>query len=228
VMAALAPLQTALAKGSPCEVVAMGVQAHVDALHGSTGWLLLQVDLKNAFNSIHRPAILGALEQRCPAMLPWVRQTSQPAPLLVGREVIGSTRGVQQGDPLGLFLFAAGIQAALGTIPPGGALQRWYLDDGVYLGLVAEVEEVLGALQRALPPLALRLNLRKTTVRGPGLVPASSPLAAATRLHLEEGTEVLGVPIHCPLYPSPVGAHLGTLKGNFARTCAAVAALADT
>jgi len=78
--AALAPLQTAFAKGSPCEVVAMGVQAHVDALHGSTGWLLLQVDLNNAFNSIHRPAILGALEQRCPAMLPWVgkRPTRRP------------------------------------------------------------------------------------------------------------------------------------------------------
>jgi len=92
---ALAPLKTAFSKGSPCEVVAMGVQAHVDALHGSTGWMLLQVDLKNAFDSIHRPAILGALGQRCPAMLPWVRQASHPAPLLVGREVTWSTRGVQ-------------------------------------------------------------------------------------------------------------------------------------
>jgi len=66
----------------------MGVQVHVDALHGSTGWLLLQLDLKNAFNSIHRPAILGALEQRYPAMLPWVRQASWPATLLVGWEGI--------------------------------------------------------------------------------------------------------------------------------------------
>jgi len=51
---AFASMQSAFAKGSPCEVVAMGVQAH-DFLHGSTGWLLLQLDLKNAFNSIHRP-----------------------------------------------------------------------------------------------------------------------------------------------------------------------------
>jgi len=34
--AALAPLQAAFAKGSPCEVVAMGVQALADTLHGST------------------------------------------------------------------------------------------------------------------------------------------------------------------------------------------------
>jgi len=73
-----------------------------------------------------------------------------------------------------------------------------------------------------------RGNLRKTTLWGPGLVPAASLLAAATRLHLEGRTEVLGVQIHSPLYSSPVGTHLGTMKGKFARTCAAVAALADT
>jgi len=94
--AALAPFQTAFAKRSPCEVVTIGLQAQVDTLHGSTGWLLLQVDLKNAFNSTI-----------------WVRQAFQPASLLVGREVMCSTRGVQHGDPLCSFLFAAGIQATL-------------------------------------------------------------------------------------------------------------------
>jgi len=59
-------------------------------------------------------------------------------------------------------------------------------------------------------------------------VAAASPLAEATSLHLEGGTEVLGVPIHSLLHPSPVGTHLGALKGKFARTCAALAALADT
>jgi len=39
--AALAPLQTAFAKGSTCEVVAMGVQAQMDALYESTWWLLV-------------------------------------------------------------------------------------------------------------------------------------------------------------------------------------------
>jgi len=58
--------------------VAMGVQAQVDALHGSTGWLLLQVDLKNAFNSIARPAILEAVERLGPSMMPWPRQAFRP------------------------------------------------------------------------------------------------------------------------------------------------------
>jgi len=41
----------------------MELQAHVDAPHGSTRWLLPQVDLKEAFNSIARPAILETLER---------------------------------------------------------------------------------------------------------------------------------------------------------------------
>jgi len=76
---------------------------------------------------------------------------------------------------LGPSIFATGIQAALDTLPPGGALHRWYLDNGVFMGSVAEVEEVLDALQRTLPPLGLELNMWKTTVWGTGLVPASSP-----------------------------------------------------
>jgi len=63
-------------------VLAMCVQALADTLSGSTGLLLLQVDLKNDFNSIHRTAILDALEQLCPSMLLWVQQAFQPAPLL--------------------------------------------------------------------------------------------------------------------------------------------------
>jgi len=84
-------------------------------------------------------------------MLPWVRQAFQPAPLLVSDDVIWSTRGMHQGKTLGPFLFAVGIQAALEALPPGGALQRWYLDDGVFMGSVAGVKGVLKALRHTLP-----------------------------------------------------------------------------
>jgi len=78
------------------------------------------------------------------------------------------------------FLFAAEIQAALGDPPPGGALHRWYLDEGVFMSSVAEKEGVLAALRRTLAPL---LNLRKKHRVGPG--PAPSLLAAAAPLRLE-------------------------------------------
>jgi len=112
------------------------------------------VDLKNAFSSIARRAILKALEHLCTCMMPWVRQAFQPAPLLVGREVVWSTLGVQQGYPLGPFL-CGGHPNSLGRPAPRGALHRWYLDDRVFLGSVAEVEKELGASRQTLPPLGL-------------------------------------------------------------------------
>jgi len=84
---ALSPLQPVIAKGGPCELVAMGVEAVAEPDQDrSTGWLLLQVDLKNAFNSIYHSAILSAFEKRCPTPLPWVSARTlacrQPANLV--------------------------------------------------------------------------------------------------------------------------------------------------
>jgi len=107
-------------------------------------------------------------------------------------------------------------------------MHRWYLDDGGFMGSVLEVEGVLAALQQALPPLGLELNMRKTRAWGSRLVPAASSSAAATRLHLEEGTEVLGVPIQSPLYASASEVHLGKLGAKFAHTCSVVGSLANT
>jgi len=47
-----------------------------------------------------RPSVAEVLVPQSPSMLPWVWQSSKPAPLLVGWEVIWSTRGVQQVDTL--------------------------------------------------------------------------------------------------------------------------------
>jgi len=85
-----------------------------------------------------------------------------------------------------------------------------------------------GGLARHPAPLGLELNMRKTTLWGPGLATSASPLAASTRLHLEEGTEVLGIPIHSTSYASAVEGHLSKLGAKFAHTCSAVGGLADT
>jgi len=74
----------------------------------------------------------------------------------------------------------------------------------------------------------MEFDMRNTTMWGPGVVPATSPLIAATRQHLEEQTYVLGVPIQSPLYASAEEAHLGKLAAKFAHTCSAVGGWADT
>lgn len=77
--------------------------------------------------------------------------------------------------------------------------------DGSFTRSLVAVEGILTALKRALPSLGLELDIRKTTVLGPGWVLASCPLAVAKPLHLQECTEVLELPsIHFTLYATAV------------------------
>jgi len=68
---------------------------------------------------------------------------------------------------------------------------------------------------------------RKTTIWGPGHVIPDSPLDAATRLEMETGTQVIGVPIHTDMSVTPVEDHLTALLSKFASTCTVVASLPD-
>jgi len=63
---------------------------------------------------------------------------------------------------------------------------------------------------------------------GPVTVARGVPLAGATRLYLEEVTEVVGVPIQSPLCASAMEAHLGKLGAKCAHICSEVGGLADT
>jgi len=171
-------------------------------------------------------------------MMPWVRQSFQPAPLLVGREVIWSTRGVQQGDLMGPFLFTAGIQAAIEAQPPGGTMHKWYLDDGVFIGSVMEVEGVLAALQRALPHLTWssicgrpRCGARAWCQRRSLTLPPHACIwKRGQRCCYFSFTPPSTPPrwIHTPLYTSAMEAYLAKLGAKFARACSAVACLAHT
>ena len=59
--------------------------------------------------------------------------------------------GVQQGDPLGPFLFAVALNSTIQSVDPNGNLlfHAWYLDDGVFAGTRDSVLCVLDALQDA-------------------------------------------------------------------------------
>jgi len=72
----------------------------------------------------------------------------------------------------------------------------------------------------------LILSYRPRGGAGPGAYVV--PTRGCCAPQLEQSTKVLDVRIHSPLCPSAVETHLGTVKGKFARTCAAMEAPADT
>ena len=57
--------------------------------------------------------------------------------LRFGREIIDSCEGVQQGDPLGPFLFSLGIQEIIKNCK--SEFNCWYLDDGSLAGDIQTV-----------------------------------------------------------------------------------------
>src|SRR4051812_23058983 len=73
-------------------------------------------------------------------------------------EVIVSSAGVQQGDPLGplYFCFALNEIASLGPV-----YQKWYMDDGGIVASVPVLLKVWALLREKGPALGLHLNPNK-------------------------------------------------------------------
>ena len=75
---------------------------------------ILQVDVHNAFNSMQRAAILDFVATTFPTAFPWAAWSlKNDGSLLTGASVLHSTTGVQQGDPLGPFLFSCGLHSVI-------------------------------------------------------------------------------------------------------------------
>ena len=63
---------------------------------------LLQIDLKNAFNSVLRAAVLRQVQQKAPHIFQWAKWSLGGRNLLVCQEeTLYGVRSVQQGSPLG-------------------------------------------------------------------------------------------------------------------------------
>ena len=85
-----------------------------------------------------------------------------------------SQSGVQQGDPLGPFLFALVLHKVAGAIKGDTkcsqlSYQAWYLDDGILTGDNSSICRCLSLMQEELgPPLGLYLNISKCELYCPG------------------------------------------------------------
>jgi hypothetical protein len=88
----------------------MGVQGVVDSRQSMGHWVLLKIDMANAFNTVSRKAVLQEAGGHCPTLFNYLRFNYQlHAPLFCGGEVLSSQAGVHQGCPLGPVGFALAI-----------------------------------------------------------------------------------------------------------------------
>ena len=165
----------------------------------------VQLDWKNAFNSLDRTAMVKAVAERAPSLSRFVRWAyARPSPLLVGYEpgeqrVLFSQTGTRQGDPLSPFCFAATLQGVLEK------LQRLhpqvtiiaYADDTFLLGDADAVAEAARDLQELGLEIHLQARPDKCKVYSPTVDRARAVHRALGFQLCEEGLVVTGSPIGC-------------------------------
>ena len=84
---------------------------------------------------------------------------SQQSSLFFGESIVESREGVQQGDPLGPFLFSLGIMDIIKSM--NTELNCWYLDDGTIAGDVNTVLDCFKKIINAKNTHGLEINPSK-------------------------------------------------------------------
>jgi len=127
--------------------------------------ILLKIDFSNAFNCVRRDALLEAVAEYLPDLLPFASSCYTTHSLLTfGEHRLSSEMGAQQGDPLGPLYFCLVIHRLLVSMK--SELAVGYLDDislGDEAGVVADDFVELEARARE---LGLTINRAKCEVIG--------------------------------------------------------------
>ena len=146
--------------GAECVLTALRAQRAAHPEHDT----LISVDFSNAFNTVLRAQIAKQVKRTFPELAAWVEQTYiQPSLLTVeGRPPLCSCRGVQQGDPLGPFLFALALQPVLQLAAQRtGAMVVAYLDDIYILGPKEAALKAFAYIEQVGGAIGLACNKRK-------------------------------------------------------------------
>lgn len=193
--------QMGVGRKNGAEAVVHAVRSWVEGVEqGELGGVALKLDIVNAFNSVDRGEVLVRLREHFPDLVPWFLFCyGQPAHLSCqGRWLpFVSETGIQQGDPLAPLLFSLGIKEACRRTREAapGCLTLWYLDDGMLVGPLREVQEGWRVAIEALAEVGLSVDLSKCGFWGPGEGVERGWGPRGVKKFEEDGFQLLGVPV---------------------------------
>ena len=122
--------------------------------------VIVKLDFTNAFNSLHRDAMLEAISVRVPAIYKFCHLAyNQPSILKFFEHRIMSAEGPQQDDPLGGLLFCNTIHPLLRSM--NSNLVEGYMDDITLGGKSNIVSEDVATIRTLGRTLGLHLNAKK-------------------------------------------------------------------
>ncbi|KAL0211137.1 hypothetical protein P9112_009435 [Eukaryota sp. TZLM1-RC] len=161
----------------------------------------MSLDFSNAFNSLSRRSIHGALLQYMPELIPYFQSTyCTYSNLHFGNNILISSSGVKQGDPLGPLLFCLAIHLILLQIQEMFPSLKMiaYMDDVVLIGELNIVKKATVCFKELFTKIGLRLNLLKCVLL------SNSPVS----------TIIDDIEIQAKLYSIDAIRHLGSFLGN--------------
>jgi hypothetical protein len=161
---------------------------------------MLQVDFRNAFNSITRSKVIDEIRRVLPGLSAFTTGQcySNHSHLLWGDRLLSSEDGVQQGDPLGPLLFAIALLPLVLKIQeevPGLLQNSWYLDDGLLGGPEEQLAKALDIILTESPSIGLSIRLDKCELWCTEDLPS---INTDIPRNFTDGLEVLGAPIGSP------------------------------
>ena len=159
--AELAPIQLGFGSRNGCEAAVHATRFFLETM--PIDFIIVKIDMRNAFNSVRRDHVLNVVGSRAPSLLPLLHQAySRPTPLYFRGTEISSCTGVQQGDPAGPAIFALAVDDIARSAK--SPLNVWYLDDATIGGPVRQVFEDLKAIIPRLEDIGLFVNTGKCEV----------------------------------------------------------------
>ena len=162
---------------------------------------LLQIDCKNAFNSITRSSVLDAAQKFIPSLAPFASfWYSQHSKLFFNATHIQSESGVQQVDPLGSLLFSLGLWPIIKELHdklPNLMQNSWYLDDGIIAGTEEELCESFEILATHGNKCGLELRTDKCELWSTSCFNAAD---SRIKRDSQSGIEILGAAIGTPTF----------------------------
>ena len=118
-----------------------GAEAAVHAMHlvfeQSDTEAMLLVDASNTFTSLNHVVTLHNIRSICPPIATLLINTYQtPAHLFVGGETLISEKGITQGDPVAMLMYALATLSLINQLTDE-VTQIWYADDAGACGSIS-------------------------------------------------------------------------------------------